>query len=301
MPGSSEIPTPLPAATLILLREAHGGLQAYLVKRSPKSGFMAGLYVFPGGAVEDQDRDASLWREHGDLEPYELIEKFSGEGTAGDAAAFAVAAIRESIEEAGVFLAAPRDPSAADYDLVATLAQSALRPAGWLRELVAQGGWRLRFSSLHPWSRWITPELMKKRYDTLFFLAVMPEGQSCRPDAHETLEGVWVSPLRALRLNLSGDLPLSPPTLVTLQQLLPFNRLDALLTAALSRRWAMPTMPRLVALPQGVLILEPWDPAYRLGIVSFDPQRLAAAVLEAGAPFSRLWHSRGVWRPVAAG
>ena len=48
---------PLPAATVNLVRERAGDLQVYLLRRSAQSGFMGGFYVFPGGAVDPEDRD----------------------------------------------------------------------------------------------------------------------------------------------------------------------------------------------------------------------------------------------------
>jgi len=55
----------------------------------------------------------------------------------------------------------------------------------------------------------------------------------------------------------------------------------------------------MIPLNDGAVILEPWDPLYRQDGVTFDPQMLAKAVRPVGAPFSRLWLDRGIWRPVA--
>ena len=60
---------PKPAATVILLRQHADELQVYLLKRSTKSGFMAGNYVFPGGVLESGDDDKNHWQEHVDLNP----------------------------------------------------------------------------------------------------------------------------------------------------------------------------------------------------------------------------------------
>ena len=75
------VTVPRQAATVILVRGGGEGLEVLLVRRTPRARFMAGAWVFPGGAV-----DAS-------------------EG-AGDAAHRA-AALRELAEEAGVRIADP--------------------------------------------------------------------------------------------------------------------------------------------------------------------------------------------------
>jgi 8-oxo-dGTP pyrophosphatase MutT (NUDIX family) len=76
--------TPRPAASVIPCRRggrhADRGLQVLLLKRSEGSGFMPGVWVFPGGAVDESD----------------------GSGEAG----FRACAIRELAEEAGLELEA---------------------------------------------------------------------------------------------------------------------------------------------------------------------------------------------------
>src|SRR5918912_3660811 len=43
------------AATAIVLRDAPGGPEVLLVQRNPESRFMGGAWVFPGGALHDDD------------------------------------------------------------------------------------------------------------------------------------------------------------------------------------------------------------------------------------------------------
>ena len=75
MSADNRPPVPVPAATVILVREEAGHLQVYLLRRSQTSGFMPGSYVFPGGLVDDRDRDDALWRTHADLAPDALSER----------------------------------------------------------------------------------------------------------------------------------------------------------------------------------------------------------------------------------
>lgn len=291
-------PPTVPASTLILIRDYHGQLQTYLLKRSAKSTFMANLHVFPGGRLEPSDHEKAVWREHGDLDKRQFSRRIAEPMALAEAAAYALAAIRECLEEAGVFLANTADRSAGDIDRIIRQAQSPDRTPNWFVETIRRESWVLELSALLRWSHWITPQQMARRFDTRFFIAAMPPGQTCRPDEHEAVDGIWIDPRRALKENLNGRVALSPPTLVTLHQLLAYKGLDDVLAAARSRRWGTPNRPRLIALDKGALILEPWDPAYHINQIELAPKRLESALLEVGEPFSRLWYAEGLWRPV---
>lgn len=293
-------PTPVPSATLILVRPQGIRYQVYLLRRSLQSGFMAGHYVFPGGVLDVRDRDADLWEPHVDMTKAEIERNLGGGVHWKEILAYGVAAIRETLEEAGVFLAEQSIPSAGDLAGVCSLRLTDGFDADAFVQTVASDRWRLSLSALRRWSHWITPEGMKRRFDTRFFLAVMPEGQHCRPDAGETVHGLWTTPEKGLRENLDGTLPLSPPTLVTLHQLYAYPGFAALMKAAASRPWNAPILPRLVPLDDGALIVEPWDPDYRKDRIRVDPDRLIDAVPPVGEAFSRIWFSGGRYRPVYA-
>jgi hypothetical protein len=167
----------------------------------------------------------------------------------------------------------------------------------WFRNKVLNENWTLSFSRLFPWSHWITPVAMSKRFDTRFFIALMPEGQVCVPDDRETVHGLWVSPLKGLQENIRGEIPLSPPTLITLHELLPYNKLADLTNALRPDAWAEPQLPVLFKLEKGAVIVEPWDPQYGKEI-EIEPKGLEQKVAAIGAPFSRLWLHKGIWRPL---
>lgn len=294
---------PLPlsrSATLILVRQHAGELQAFLLRRSPTSGFMPGLFVFPGGRVDAADCDEVFWGDHQDL-AREVISERLGKGLAfPETLCYAVAAVRETLEEAGVFFASKSGATDADLKRACERRLAESQQHGWFRTLAETEGWMLTASALAPWSHWITPLGMPRRFDTRFFVAVLPEGQDGRPDLRETTEGLWVSPQQALAGNLAGRIPLSPPTLVTLHELLNFPTLDALNRRLEGRGWGEPIFPRLVAMGKGAgsIIVEPWDPMYGREDLRVDAGNLPGSLLPAEAPFSRLWNDEGVWKPV---
>jgi 8-oxo-dGTP pyrophosphatase MutT (NUDIX family) len=288
---------PKPASTVILTRQNDGELQIYLVRRSDRSSFMPGNYVFPGGMVEPADRKMEIWKAHADMDLGGISGRLGGSMTVEETLSYSVAAIRETFEEAGVLLAYRNEQSRADLENVCNRRMTKEMPKGWLRQLVGFEGWILAFSRLARWAHWITPELMPQRYDTRFFIAFMPPEQECVPDKKETTKGIWISPEKGLVGNSKGEIPLSPPTVVTLHELLKYSKVEELEREAETRSWGEPLCPRLVLLSRGALILEPWDPMINQE-VQIDPQGLEEAILPVGQPFSRIWNHDGIWRPV---
>jgi 8-oxo-dGTP pyrophosphatase MutT (NUDIX family) len=298
---SASPPNPLPAATVILARQHQAELQVYLLKRHAGSGFMAGHYVFPGGILDPEDWQYSFWQRHVDLDAQNLCNRLGGGSlSAEQIVAYGVAAIRETLEEAGVFFAKRVNQSRTDIEHAVRLRDQKDLPPDWFANLAKSQGWTLLLSALSPWSHWITPVRMKRRYDTRFWLACMPSDQQCRPDQLETTHGLWINPKEGLSGNLSGQIPLSPPTLVTLQQLLAFDSLADLKAEMLQRTWGEPIFPRMLPLDRGAILIEPWDGAYGQSDIDIEVAGLEEAVLPAGEPFSRIWYHEGLYRPVSA-
>jgi 8-oxo-dGTP pyrophosphatase MutT (NUDIX family) len=290
---------PRAASTVVLVR-AHGtGFQVYLLKRSGQSGFFPGTYVFPGGTVASEDRDADLWLRHSDLDLPGVEKGLGGILPATEMLAYGVAAIRETFEEGGVLLASRSQETDSGLQAIGETRKVKRLSKGWFREWAVSGGWHLQLSRLAPWAHWITPEAFKPRFDTRFFLAFVPAHQECSPDKEETTHGIWVTPEQGLEANLRGETPLSPPTLVTLHELLQHNMLNELRKEVSRRGWGEPRLPRVIPVEKGAVILEPWDPMIHEKEGGLDLAALRELVLPVGEPFSRLWLYEGIWRPVA--
>ena len=287
-------PIPRPASTVILVRSGNNGMQVYLMKRSVHGGAFGGNYVFPGGTLTPQDRDSNLWLGHLDLDLEAISRRFHGDLPPEMVISFGVAAIRETFEEAGVLLAKGKDST---MDRLCRYRLKERLPEKWFQEQLVSDGWTLAFSKLFPWSHWVTPTLMPKRFDARFFVAFMPEGQVCVPDARETTYGVWMSPREALQKNFEGEIPLSAPTLVTLHELLRYDSPEQLQGRSVSHSWGATRSPRLVPSKQGAFILQPWDPLCDEN-KPVDPEDFSTRILPPAEPFSRLWMREGIWRPV---
>jgi 8-oxo-dGTP pyrophosphatase MutT (NUDIX family) len=284
---------------VILIRDLGNALGVYLMRRSRKSSYMGGHFVFPGGKVDAADGDPAFWALSGDISGAQLARHLHDAATEKPLLAYAVAAIRETWEEAGVLLAIQADGARDGLKSLLTLRRSKALSADWLRPEIETGRLILNFSALWPWSHWIAPEAFKQRFDTRFFIAVMPPDQTCHPDSRETPEGRWTTPLEALEANTRGELNLSPPTLVTLHSLLAYSSVAALITDLPRPGWGPALMPKLVLPKSGPMLIQPWDPAYAAPEASLPKNALDLRRLPVGTAFSRLWSDKGTWRPVA--
>ena len=289
---------PVRASTVILIRYTDGQLQVYLLKRSSRSGFMPGNYVFPGGTVDPEDMSLDFWKEHVDMDSAQVKRRFGRGLNIEDAMAHGIAAVRETFEEACLLLADNNSKAGNELEKLQGPRLNGTLSRDWLRELVLSGDWTVKLSALVPWSHWITPKIRSKRYDTRFFAAFMPEGQECRPDKRETTHGIWLSPEKALRGNLKGEIPLSPPAVTTLNEFLQIPGVGALKKELEVRSWGEERIPRLIPLTGSALILLPWDTHYQDQEIEVEIKGLGKKAAPLGKPFSRLWYSEGVWRPI---
>ncbi|MFZ0325224.1 MAG: NUDIX domain-containing protein [Actinomycetes bacterium] len=104
--------------------------------------------------------------------------------------------------------------------------------AAAVRETFEECGVRLHPPDLKPWARWITPPGPPRRFDARFFVTRLPDGQVARPLTGEVALAHWVVVRSAVDRHASGDLPMWPPTITTLTELVPFDDVAAVLRAA---------------------------------------------------------------------
>jgi len=234
---------PVPAATVMLLRDSSAGPEVLLLERHSRSEFLPDAYVFPGGRVDDED--------------HALAERVAGV-TAAEAAAvlptvpaalalgFFVAAIRETFEEAGVLLARRRGArELLDRASTAALARHRLSVQSGeasFRALVVAEDLELAGDLLAAHAHWITPVDSPRRFDTIFFAAETPPGQEAGHDGVELTDHVWLRPEQGLADYRSGRRQMILPTWANLETLLGFAHAhDAL--AASRRRSLVPILP----------------------------------------------------------
>ncbi|WP_101949153.1 NUDIX hydrolase [Mycobacterium sp. 3519A] len=214
---------PRPAATVMLVRDRGPGLargiEVFLMRRPSAMDFVAGVMVFPGGGVDDRDRNADIaWFGP---EPGWWAERFGVEPDLAEA--LVCAAARETFEESGVLFAGPADdPDGIVSDASVYRAERAALEDRSLSfgEFLRKENLVLRADLLRPWANWVTPkEERTRRYDTYFFVGALPEGQRADGDNTETDRAFWTTPQAALDEFADGKTFLLPPTWTQLDSL----------------------------------------------------------------------------------
>ncbi|MGB0970657.1 MAG: NUDIX hydrolase [Mycobacterium sp.] len=234
--------TPRPAATVVLIRDAvreGESLEVFLMRRHAAMEFVAGVMVFPGGGVDDRDRNADVaW--HGPDRQW-WADRFGVPAELAEA--LVCAAARETFEESGVLFAGSADDpdllvdDASVYrDQRVALENKTLSFGEFLRS----ENLLLRADLLRPWANWVTPkEERTRRYDTYFFVGALPQGQRADGDNTETDKAGWVTPQAALDDFAEGRSFLLPPT---------WTQLDAVNTR---------TVAEVLAVERSIVAVEP--------------------------------------------
>ncbi|MGF2945420.1 NUDIX hydrolase [Mycobacterium sp. Lab-001] len=233
MTSSAQSPLfPRPAATVMLVRDAERdsreGLDVFLMRRHAKMHFAPGTMVFPGGGVDERDRNAGLARRGAwaGPPPQWWAQRFGIDTDLAEA--LVCAAARETFEESGVLFAGPVGQSGPAPDGIVgdasvyrdarrALADGTLSFADFLREEKLE----LRSDLMRPWANWVTPEAERtRRYDTYFFVAALPDGQRADGDNTESDLAGWTTPQAAIDDFAAGRNILLPPTWTQLDSLL---------------------------------------------------------------------------------
>ena len=196
-----------PAATVIIFRQpaGSGDAEILMVQRSSEMRFAGGAAVFPGGKVDEADRDlaASLAGTHG-LNPDETAARIAG--------------IRETLEETGLALGLAHPVSARD----AATARSLLLAGGALGPVLTEMGWQLSLAALVPFARWCPS--VTRTFDTRFYLADLGTGAvDIAVDATENTRLFWINPAEALARAHADELHVIFPTLCNLERLAKFS------------------------------------------------------------------------------
>ncbi len=152
-----------------------------------------------------------------------------------------------------------------------------------VREAAEEAGLVLDPHGLVEISRWITPEIAPKRFDTWFFAALAPAHAAVRVDGAEIAGHRWIGPTDALRAHHEHALRLAPPTFVTVTWLAEFKQAAEALRE-LPARMPEPFHPRIHRIEAGACMLYPGDAGYESG------------ELEVVGARHRLWALDDPWR-----
>jgi 8-oxo-dGTP pyrophosphatase MutT (NUDIX family) len=237
------------AATLLLVRNGEVGLEVFMMLRHKQFDFASGAFVFPGGALEPCDTVIAADEKLGAPTP----------GADLAARAFRVAAIRETFEESGLLLA--RTAEGAPIDDATLKARAARLLDGDFAETLRAEKLVLALDCLSPFAHWVTPTGMPKRFDTHFFIAAAPKGQTEKMNEAESEEAIWISPAEALRRQRAGKSTIILPTRLNLDLLGKQDTAETAIQAARARH-IFTIQPELVKIDDKVKIRLPPEAGY---------------------------------------
>lgn len=255
------------AATVMLVRDGGQGLETFMLKRNPKSKFVPGQFVFPGGAVDVKDQliDEVETVSSG-LDDYQASDRL---GIESGGLAYWVAAIRECFEEAGALLARidGEDLPLTDPEVHERFQnhRNAIY-AGDLTmvDLCRIEGLSMNFHDLRYVSHWITPIGPPRRFDTRFFVARAPLAQRPAHDGGETVESCWITPREAMDLQQAGKFEMILPTIANLEPLLELDSVDEVMQWADGLKDIPEILPALVTSADGSpSVLMPGEDGYK--------------------------------------
>lgn len=228
----SETPIPQQAVAVVLLRPGRPrGFEVLLTRRPTATAFLDGIYCFTGGAVRDEDCSDAMLRRAGGLTPKQARDILGAHFAPRKALGLWLAAIRELFEEVGILLASKvtGEPIALPKARLAEMHSALLAKSLSFQTLLEKENLLCDAGRLHYFSHWQTPADVATRFDTRFFLAVLPEDQSPLATSLEVEQTLWVTPDRALQLFTKVELPMIFPTFASLRALADFETLESVL------------------------------------------------------------------------
>ena len=141
-------------------------------------------------------------------------------------------------------------------------AEDADHSAAAIRELKEEAGVDLPHDAeVVPWSRWITPEEVKVRFDTWFFVAEAPAGAEATVDGSECVDSRWLRPAAALDAFARDELMLVFPTIKHLEALAQAESVADALHKARTRE-VVPVQPKVMIRGEEAVILLPGEQGY---------------------------------------
>ena len=271
---------PLPAATVLLLRDTHDGIEVLMTRRSLQASFAPGAYVFPGGGIDAEDSSCHHLAQRRPTQDEKRLTQ-------------AIAAIRESFEELGILLAKESDGKPVSSQTHSLLSRSENFAAQCLSH-----GLTLSANELYVLAHWVTDRDLPRRFDVPFLVARMPEEQVPVADEKEQFEPLWVSPSLALTRHAAGDFFIIFPTIRTLEKLQGYTTVDSVLAACANEQPWFHSCPR-AGLLQGkdARFMEHEPPFGELALTCPDGQIVHHLDWQSDTAVSLLSHVRRLTAP----
>jgi 8-oxo-dGTP pyrophosphatase MutT (NUDIX family) len=250
----SDSVVPVPAATILMLRNGATDLEVFMVVRHHQIDFASGALVFPGGKVDSGDSEVRSYCE--------------GVDNADDTAvSLMVGAIREAFEECGILLARTRGEtkvvSGERLEEIEHYRDPLNKGEVTIAEFLEKENLMLACDLLQPFAHWITPDMMPKRFDTHFYLAIAPEDHLAVHDGRESVDSVWISPTDALTGADDGKYTIIFPTRLNVEMLSESDTVESAMEMAVARP-IVPVLPWMDKREDGMYLCIPPDAGYQI-------------------------------------
>lgn len=249
---------PVPAATIMMLRPARDGtanLEVFMVVRHHQIDFASGALVFPGGKADENDFDTALL-------PY-----LTGADEDANMRAIQVCAIREAFEECGILLARPQGSEqlvdAARLEQLEPYREQLNSGAVGILEFLEREQLNLACDTLVHFAHWITPDMMPKRFDTHFYLALAPDDHLAVHDGYESVDSIWITPEQALADAAAGTRTVIFPTLRNIEKLGKWQNVTAAMEATAAST-VVPVLPWTERRDDGTYLCIPPEAGYQV-------------------------------------
>lgn len=231
------------AATVMLVRDSVQAMEVYMVKR-PGRGDFPDLHVFPGGKVDDDDFAPEVCFGLDDNTASSRL------GIEAGGLRYWVAVARECFEECGVLLVR-RDGDFLDFSDEEITVRFRRYREDLLANKISFGdicraeNLQVACDHVDYFSHWITPEVAPRRFDTRFFVAVMPPHQIALADTRETADDQWEIPTQALKRHAEQEWQMIDPTLRSLESLARYSTTTEVMAGVRAVDHLMPLTDKL--------------------------------------------------------
>jgi len=217
---------PRHASTVALVRpDASGEFEVLLTRRPAQMRFLGGYYVFPGGAVHEDDYSPRVLQRCRGLSAKDAFEMLGGRHTPELALGHWIAVIRELFEEVGIVLCVTDSGEAIDLSAAETRERLETKRRAMVREeldfaaFLESEALYCDLSRVIYFFHRVTPEFYPMRFDARFYMASLPSFQTPLERSEEVTHSIWMKPEEALRRVYEHDFPILPPTTTVLDDL----------------------------------------------------------------------------------
>lgn len=225
------------ASTVVLVRpDKNDGFEVLLTRRPEEMRFLGGFYVFPGGTVHVSDYSAPILQRCRGISGQQARRMLGSHYEPDEALGHWVAVVRELFEEVGVLLCVDENGTAIDVGdppvkkRIEHARQAIVREQLDFGDFLDAENLFCDLTKTNYFDHWVTPEIYSMRFDTRFYISVLPAAQSALNRSEEVTHSLWIKAGAALARMDRRDFPILPPTTTVLQRLSRLSTWDQLRT-----------------------------------------------------------------------